>query len=109
MTAKKTSKKVSLRKVRIEKKRKAARRKKTLWISGAVVALFVGVYFAFVGSGIKPPITEGLSDEELAALPTAPEIGARVPDFTISDVEGSSVSLSEFLGKPIAIMFFHSW
>lgn len=104
-----TSKKMSRQRARQEKKRQAARRNKTLWIFGAVAALAVGVYFAFAGAGSKAPISEGLSDEEVAALSAAPEIGARAPEFTISDVGGSSVSLSEFLGNSIAIVFFHSW
>ena len=103
------AKKVNRQRARQEKRRQATRRKKTFWIFGGLAALFVGLYFAFAGAGIKAPITEGLSDEQVDALRTAPEVGARAPDFTISDVEGTSSSLSDYLGKPIALMFFHSW
>lgn len=80
-----------------------------MWIFGGVALLITGLYFVFSGSVVRPPITEGLSDEEVASLPTAPEIGARAPDFTVADSNGISRSMSEFLGKPIAVVLFHTW
>lgn len=109
MPSEKKTKKVSRKQLQAEKKQRAARRRNWLWGLGAVIVLFVGYSFASSGAGPKPGITEGLSDEEIAALPAAPVVGARAPDFTILDVEDNSFTLSEVLGKPTAIMFFHSW
>ena len=50
-----------------------------------------------------------LSEEEIASLPSAPVVGALAPDFTILDVKANSFTLSESLGNPTALMFFHSW
>ena len=34
------------------------------------------------------------------------EIGAKAPDFTLSDKDGNSVSLSSFLGKKVVLYFY---
>jgi len=34
------------------------------------------------------------------------EIGAKAPDFTLSDKEGNAVSLSDFLGKKVVLYFY---
>lgn len=33
----------------------------------------------------------------------------QAPDFTLTDLEGNSVTLSEFLGKPVVINFWATW
>ena len=103
------TKQVSRKQLQAEKRQRAVRRRNWLLGLGAVVVVFVGYSFATSGAGPKPPITEGLSAEEIAALPSAPVVGAQAPDFTILDVEDNSFTLSDVLGKPTAIMFFHSW
>ncbi len=108
MSAKK-KKKVSRKQLQAEKKQRAVRRRNWLLVLGVVVVVFVGYSFATSGAGPKPSITEGLSDEEIAALPAAPVVGANAPDFTILDVDDNSFTLSEALGNPTAIMFFHTW
>ena len=42
-----------------------------------------------------------------AAETTAP--AAAAPDFTVYDVEGNPVSLSDFFGRPIVLNFWASW
>jgi len=105
----KKKKKVSRKQLQAEKRQQAARRRNWLLGVGIGVALIVGYFVVVSGGGIKPPITEGLSTDEIAALPVAPVIGAIAPDFTILDVEDNSFTLSDELGNPTAIMFFHSW
>ena len=34
------------------------------------------------------------------------EVGAKAPDFTLSDKDGNSVSLSDFLGKKVVLYFY---
>jgi len=106
----KKKKKVSRKQLQAEKKQRAARRRNWLLTLGVVVVVgFIGYSLATSGAGPAPPITEGLSEQEIAALPVAPVIGANAPDFTILDVEDNSFTLSNELGNPTAIMFFHSW
>jgi len=38
--------------------------------------------------------------------PPAPEVGRLAPDFTLSDLEGNSVTLSDFRGKVVFINFW---
>ncbi|MCH7588280.1 MAG: hypothetical protein IIC78_09690 [Chloroflexi bacterium] len=109
MSSKRRSKKSGRKELRAEKKRQAARRKNLFLVLGVGIVLFAGYFFATSGGGPKAPITEGLSEDEIAALPTDPVVGARAPDFTVVDVEDNSFTLSNVLGKPTALMFFHSW
>ncbi|EGL84127.1 alkyl hydroperoxide reductase/ Thiol specific antioxidant/ Mal allergen [Caldalkalibacillus thermarum TA2.A1] len=37
------------------------------------------------------------------------EIGHQVPDFTLETLAGEERSLSEFLGKPVTLIFFTTW
>lgn len=103
------SKKVDQKQVREQKRRRASRRKVGLLILGIGVGIFA-VYAAVTsGAGLKDPLSRFLSEEQLAELPPAPERGASAPDFTISDIDGNSFTLSESLGTPTALMFFHTW
>ncbi len=38
-----------------------------------------------------------------------PQIHPSVPDFTVYDVSGKAVKLSDYFGKPIVLNFFASW
>ena len=103
------SEKANRKRARELKRRRAARRKLGLSVLGIGVAIFV-VYAAVTsGAGLRDPLSAFLSEEKLAELPPAPERGAPAPDFTISDVDGNPFTLSEALGKPTALMFFHTW
>ena len=42
-------------------------------------------------------------------LPPAPKVGHPAPDFTLTDLEGNSVTLSDFRGKVIFINFWTQW
>ncbi len=44
-------------------------------------------------------------------LPSAedPSVGNPAPDFQLSDLDGKTVSLSDFQGKPVLINFWASW
>ena len=95
--------------MREQKRRRASRRKAGLLILGVVVGIFA-VYAAVTsGAGLKDPLSRFLSEDELAEIPPAPVRGEPAPDFTISDIDGNSFTLSESLGKPTALMFFHTW
>jgi len=42
-------------------------------------------------------------------LPPVPEVGRLAPDFTLPDLEGNSVTLSDFRGKVVFINFWTQW
>ena len=44
-----------------------------------------------------------------AAAPPAPRTGFRAPDFTLTTLEGETVTLSDFKGQPVLINFWATW
>ncbi len=42
-------------------------------------------------------------------LAPAPEVGRLAPDFTLTDLDGNSVSLSDFRGQVVFINFWATW
>ncbi|HET9495047.1 MAG TPA: redoxin domain-containing protein, partial [Chloroflexia bacterium] len=39
----------------------------------------------------------------------APRVGAEAPDFTLTDIDGSEVTLSSLRGKPVMVNFWATW
>lgn len=51
-------------------------------------------------SVVQPP--PGATDVDVA-------VGEALPDFTLPDLAGNSVRLSDFRGRPVVLTFFASW
>ncbi len=53
----------------------------------------------------------GQHDQENVAPSTPSEDSqlSQAPDFTVEDMDGQAVSLSDFLGKPVVVNFWASW
>jgi len=45
--------------------------------------------------------------QALAAAPTQAEVGKPAPNFTLQDLDGKSVSLADFKGKPVVLEWFN--
>lgn len=56
------------------------------------VALFAAAFLAIGSSGC-----------------TAQDIGDKAPDFTLQDISGNDVSLSQYQGRAVLLNFFASW
>lgn len=61
-------------------------------------------------------VDSGLSSEQAASTDTNDNADATddadipaAPDFTVYDIDGNAVSLSDFIGKPVIINFWASW
>ena len=70
----------------------------------AFIVLLLGAYLLYsrLGSQAAP--------EQLGSQTTAGSAPAEtVPDFTVYDMEGNPVRLSDFFGKPIVLNFWASW
>ncbi len=79
--------------------------KRTLLIVAAAFALLLAgavVIYGILGQNAVPEQTAG---------PWGTEESERVqaPDFTVYDVDGTEVRLSDFIGKPIVLNFWASW
>ena len=55
-----------------------------------------------------PQASEPVSDDSTGAGESEPE-KMLAPDFTVFDLEGNAVHLSDFMGKPIILNFWASW
>ena len=45
----------------------------------------------------------------LSSVSVAPKVGALAPNFTLVDITGNQISLSDYRGKPVVVSFFHTW
>lgn len=61
-----------------------------------------------VASGSAQPVRVTASGEELARTP-APRIGYPAPAFTLNNLDGKQVKLSDFQGQTVFLNFFASW
>ena len=71
----------------------------------ALAAFLVGA------SVLYKTLTESIDADQLAteaAQETEAEL-MQAPDFTVYDVDGNEVKLSDFFGKPIVVNFWASW
>lgn len=94
----------STSKKRMQRRRAASQRKnKNIALAIGVAVIGLGAFFFFQNTA-APSQTANFNPGEVA-----PEIGALAPNFTLSDTDGNTVSLSDFRGKPVAVMLFHSW
>ncbi|MBE5892784.1 MAG: TlpA family protein disulfide reductase [Lachnospiraceae bacterium] len=74
----------------------------------AFVALLISAYVIYerLGETVKPNQLEGQEHKESQA--DAPE-KEKAYDFTVYDIEGNEVHLSDYLGTPIVLNFWASW
>lgn len=83
----------------------------------AVGAIILGVvsyeFFTSRSSLSKFALTEGqgifLDDPGKLKSESAPSLGFLAPDFTLKDLDGRSVSLGDFRGKPVFLNFWATW
>ena len=85
-------------------------------IPGLLAVALLGFLLAIQGCAPSVQDTGGSSQEGSSTtgpkgseLAPAPEIGRLAPDFTLVDLEGNQVSLSDFRGKTVFVNFWASW
>ena len=86
---------------------RAAGRLQTIGII-AIVAVVIGI-LVYAASGQGP--SDGVTEINLGsgAAAAAPVVGAKPPDFTGVTYDGTTVSLSDYAGKPVWLTFGASW
>ena len=66
------------------------------------------VLFGLLATQSCTPSAQDIGNGQ-TGLPPAPEVGRPAPDFTLTDLEGNSVTLSDFRGKVVFINFWATW
>ena len=89
------------RKAAVEKQKQQQQRRFQIIGIGALLLVVAVAVFSFVGNQNEPTNTAGLK--------VAPEVGAEAPDFELAGINGETVQLSDFRGKPVAVTFMHTW
>ena len=85
----------------IENKTQKKQRQFQLLGVGALLLLVVLVSFSFLNNQNTATNTEGRK--------IAPEVGAEAPDFELVSYTGETMTLTEYRGQPVAVMFMHTW
>jgi peroxiredoxin len=83
------------------------------WIGGLLLGLAVGVVILFGLPDV--PVQDPVDTQPASAVTEAltPEVGLAVgnlaPDFSLTNLEGSQVSLSDFRGQVVLLNFWATW
>jgi thiol-disulfide isomerase/thioredoxin len=80
--------------------------KKTLLVVVTVVALMIGTYFADKATRVKAKTSE---PGNVVMKADNPKADLMEPELTLKDLEGKSVSLSDYKGKVILVNFWATW
>ena len=76
--------------------------KKVFFILAALVILIAGSTFLYNNLMDRAPVPSLNAAAE-------PEERFMAPDFTVYDIDGNNVKLSDMLGKPVVLNFWASW
>ncbi|MCX8103619.1 MAG: TlpA family protein disulfide reductase [Candidatus Bipolaricaulota bacterium] len=82
--------------------------------AGAIALGFISyAFFTSRSDFSRFTLTEGrgifADDPTDLTSETAPQVGFLAPDFTLEDLTGQKVRLSEFRGKPVFLNFWATW
>lgn len=81
-------------------------------IAAILIILFIVDMTVLKDDGMLNKFSQGDKYEKaknLDELPIGLNAGERAPDFTVNDLEGNPISLSDFRGKKILLNFWASW
>jgi cytochrome c biogenesis protein CcmG/thiol:disulfide interchange protein DsbE len=79
-------------------------------IALAVVAVIAGVSWAVIAdSGSTEPKTSPMSGSGRASVRGIATVGETAPDFELQTLDGKTVRLSDYRGKPVVVNFWASY
>ena len=84
---------------------------KTFALLGVIVLVLVGGSLAYnrLREQVEPERTLNTSDSDTTATNAVTEAYPQARDFTVQDIDGNDVKLSEQFGKPLVVNFWASW
>lgn len=63
-----------------------------------------------ISTGCQTPVEQDLVEPAVGdKVPAASAQGARAPDFTLFNLDGDEVSLSDLRGQPVLLNFWATW
>jgi peroxiredoxin len=74
-------------------------------LPGAVIEVASPPAVAPSSSAPPPPPVPAID----LSIPAEPRIGARAPDFAMQNLDGNTIRLSDFLGRPFLLNFWATW
>jgi thiol-disulfide isomerase/thioredoxin len=78
--------------------------KRMVLVLTTILALIAGTYFADRATRVKPKTTV-----KVGILRGGTPVAPVAPDFTLKDLDGKNVSLSQYKGKVVLINFWATW
>lgn len=73
---------------------------------GGIVLIVIGLliigYFGFDWVALA-------GGADTTDLPVSAQVGARAPDFSLRDLNGNTIALSDLRGKPVLVNFWATW
>ena len=84
---------------------------KTFALLGVIVLVLVGgsLAYNYLREQVEPERTLNTSDSDTTATNAVTEAYPQARDFTVQDIDGNDVKLSEQFGKPLVVNFWASW
>ncbi len=84
-------------------------KKSSRWMLTSLVVggVFLVLWYVATQAGEGMPL--GLAQSAGHPSGVGPNVGKVAPDFTLMDLDGQPVSLSDFRGRPVMINFWASW
>lgn len=83
-----------------------------LMLAALAVTFVVVIWISYSGSGVLALATNGQPSQPAISgdRPVTGVSGDRpAPDFTLTDLDGNRVSLSQFSGQPVVVNFWATW
>lgn len=83
--------------------------KKRMWVQWITVSAMLALLVAACGRSDKEQPAASVAQQSVPDVPVGTDVGQRAPDFTLKDLQGNPVSLSDFRGRPVLLNFMHTW
>ena len=74
-----------------------------------MILMLIGILGVAACSSSSPDSSNNGQDVNANDLPPAPQVGRLAPDFTLSTLDGDSITLSDLRGKTVFINFWATW